>query len=284
MFRKRHAAVAAALAVTLVSAGCSASQERQLQQRGVAARRQGDYTFVPRYTEPRKNRDRPAEQLLRENGVLEELSEYGTSLLKLPKNIPVLGQSCGQVNLSWDADGQRIVMCYEMVTFLAQMFEAADKKLDKPQGVTPKPEQYEKQVIGALNGMFFHEMGHGVIDIYDLPSTGREEDAVDQLAAVILIADGDTGQDYLRDMAAAFALLGGVEEVSIPADARYSDEHSLSEQRFYNLLCYQYGAHPEKYSDLVPEPLPKERAEQCPEEYDKAASAWSRLLQPHLKG
>lgn len=38
--------------------------------------------------------------------------------------------------------------------------------------------------------MLFHELGHAFISLYDLPITGREEDAVDQFAA-ILLAMGD---------------------------------------------------------------------------------------------
>ena len=34
---------------------------------------------------------------------------------------------------------------------------------------------------GVTVSTFFHELGHALIDAWDLPITGREEDAADQL-------------------------------------------------------------------------------------------------------
>ncbi|MEV3993954.1 DUF4344 domain-containing metallopeptidase [Streptomyces sp. NPDC049837] len=235
---------------------------------------------MPTYTRGETKEDRSAEQMMRGAAVLEDLSAYATDLVKLPQDIPVAGKSCGVPNLAWTSEEKAIVACYEMTTMLRETFAAVDKN----EGRSPSPESGDQRVIGALSGMFFHEVGHAMIDLYNLPATGREEDAVDQLAAVILINDGNQGQKYLDYMADFFGLFAQVEEKAMKPAQRYSNEHSLSEQRYYNLLCYQYGAHPKKYASLVGDPLPKERAERCATEYEKAESAWLRLLGPHLKG
>jgi len=61
-------------------------------------------------------------------------------------------------------------------------------------------------------------------------------------------------------------------------------EHSLSEQRFYNILCLVYGSNPEKFNFLVEDgDLPEERAEICPSEYERKVNSWDTLLSPYWK-
>ena len=55
--------------------------------------------------------------------------------------------------------------------------------------------------------------------------------------------------------------------------------HGPDEQRFYNTVCFFYGASPENRSELAVElGLPEERMEYCPDEYLQAADAWDEVL------
>ena len=68
-------------------------------------------------------------------------------------------------------------------------------------------------------------------------------------------------------------------------DLSFWDEHSLDEQRFYNILCWIYGKDSEGYQYLVDdETLPTDRAERCPAEYDRMNRSWEALLAPYMKG
>ncbi|WP_344393280.1 DUF4344 domain-containing metallopeptidase [Streptomyces vastus] len=266
-----------------MSTSCASETNEVHPAQGEVAAQKDDHRFVPDYEKAEKRTDWSAEKLMRDAGFLEDLSAYATSLVKLPQDIPVGGISCGEPNLYWTSKEKAIIACYEEVTEMRELFRASDKADHRPSSSS----SVDGRVIGAMSGMFFHELGHGLIHLYDLPAVGKEEDDADQLAAVVLINDGKQGQEYLMDMAEAFRLLGIVEKLGggdKNQESEYADVHSLNEQRYYNLLCYQYGAHPEQYKSLVGKGgLPKERAEDCPDEWKQAESAWTRLLKPHLR-
>jgi len=110
-----------------------------------------------------------------------------------------------------------------------------------------------------------------------LPITGREEDAVDQLAAWAMIESG-AGDDAVLNSAFSYyksaERAGGQVSVDLMAD-----EHSLSLQRFFNLVCWVYGSDPQKHADLVANGvLPQARAARCPHEYAQLDRSWSTLL------
>ena len=61
-------------------------------------------------------------------------------------------------------------------------------------------------------------------------------------------------------------------------------EHSLDQQRYYDMLCLTYGSNTERNKHLVGEGrLPIDRAERCPAEYQRVDRAWGQLLVPYLK-
>ena len=119
-----------------------------------------------------------------------------------------------------------------------------------------------------------------LVDVLRLPAVGKEENAVDQLATIILIAHGEEGEEMAIDGAMAFVLDSSEEAIE---DLPFWDTHALDPQRFYNMMCWVYGSDPEGYAGMVTEgDLPEERAESCPEEYERAADAWAELLAPYL--
>ncbi len=171
------------------------------------------------------------------------------------------------------AAGPRIVICYELISEFVELFAST----------TEDPHELGAQVVGAVYFTLFHELGHALRDNLDLPLVGREEDAVDQLATLLLLQMGDRGVEAAIAGANAFAI-----EQHDNGDATLDDlwdEHSLSGQRMFDVLCLVYGSDPEGLRELVgPESVPEERAESCPADYQAILSAWSRLLQPHLIG
>jgi hypothetical protein len=63
-----------------------------------------------------------------------------------------------------------------------------------------------------------------------------------------------------------------------------ADEHSLDEQRYYNLVCWIYGSDPEYFADVATDwELPEGRAVRCPSEYARMSGSWNRLLGPHMR-
>ncbi|WP_083741243.1 DUF4344 domain-containing metallopeptidase [Mycobacterium sp. MS1601] len=214
-------------------------------------------------------------RILQDNEVLEGLAEGTNEMLKLPFDIPLIGGQCDTENAFWDPEDKQMVLCYEYADFAETLFtEAGD----------PEPVD---AALSEIIATFYHEMGHMVIDLYELPTTGREEDVADQLAAFMLLIPDDNGQpdpetvDILLDDARMFALMSEGGELD---ESAFADEHSLNETRMFNMLCWAYGAAPDMNAHLVDdELLPEERAGRCEDEYTKLNNAWLTLLTPYIK-
>jgi hypothetical protein len=207
-------------------------------------------------------------KIFQQNRVFEEVAEGLNKTIRLPVAVDINTVDCNTINAFYDPNTKRIIVCYELVSYFLGVFKPTAKS-DTELG---------NAVLGALIFSFFHESGHGLIHILDLAAVGREEDAVDQLATLILIASGDEGVAMAMSGAYWFQLQSKAGN-KLP----FWDEHAFDGQRFYNIMCLIYGSNPGKYGSFVSSgALPKDRAQRCPEEYAKINKAWERLLQPHL--
>ncbi len=187
--------------------------------------------------------------------------------LKLPYDIAVILKECGTTNAYYDSNKRELVFCYELLGYYIILFQNLGYD-----SVGTKTAQ-------VFTFVFMHELGHALIDAYDLPITGMEEDAVDQLASFILL-NHKLGLSSLEATSIWFAFEGVRESQS--GQLPFWDDHSLNQQRFFNILCWMYGSSPEKYSSLVDDDLlPKERAVKCPSEYEKMSKSWKTLLSPY---
>lgn len=216
-------------------------------------------------------------KLLQDNNVLEELAADINQSLKLPQDIPLHGAQCDQPNAFWSPSKKMVVICYEDADLSQRIFvKAGDKDPDT-------------SAIGSEDATFYHEAGHMAVTLYNLPITGKEEDAADQLAAYILLTPGDNGKvdsesvQAVKDFARTFAAYAEL-KAQMGTAVNMADEHSLDQQRVYNLQCWIYGSNPEANADIVTSGgLPEERAKRCPDEWQKLSHAWSTLLDEHWK-
>ena len=131
-------------------------------------------------------------------------------------------------------------------------------------------------VQGNVLGTLYHEIGHAMIDVLELPVLGQEEDAADTLAVVLThnLWEEDEARMVASATALSFYLSAGENE-----EPAYWDVHGPDEQRFFNTVCLFYGADPEARADFAEEnELPPERAEYCPEEFALADDSWAGLL------
>jgi hypothetical protein len=189
--------------------------------------------------------------------------------IETPAPIAVEVIECGEPNAYYDPARRAVSVCYDMIALISRSFD--DIKSD---------DEHMVATLGAAVFIFSHELGHALIDTLELSFTGREEDAVDQLATLLLVEAGPEGAQAARDGAALFARLAAGRGDQMPLWA----EHSLEEQRFFNVLCWIYGSDSKAHADLVSDgALPPERAERCAEEWTRLRGAWTRLLAPHQR-
>jgi hypothetical protein len=204
-------------------------------------------------------------------GTVDRVVGAVNDIVALPQDAAVLFSDCGRVDTYYDSGAPGIVVCHEMLGYFRDLF--------RKRGV--RDDALTKAVVGAALFGFLHELGHALVDLLQLPVTGKEEDAVDQLAAIILIESGSEGLNIALD--GAEALLLHSKGTSFEK-TQFWDQHSFEEQRYYALLCLVYGSNPKAYADLVQRRgLPADRAAACPAEYDRLRQAWQRLLEPYGK-
>lgn len=202
---------------------------------------------------------------------LQELANSLNEMLALPHDVYLNFDDCGEPNAFYSPATKEITMCYEFLSLFAETFSA----------VSDDEAEVEDHVANTMVFFFFHELGHCLIDVWDLPATGREEDAVDQLAMVILLDGTPEGESMVASASLFFILSSGNQE---DQELAFWDEHSLDQQRFYDTVCLAYGSNPSKNKDLIGENgLPEERAGRCPSEFQRANRAWQKLLEPYLQ-
>jgi hypothetical protein len=112
---------------------------------------------------------------LKSSHAAEQLAAIVSQTVRLKRNLAVGITSCGRVNAFYERRSSRITMCLEMIELLARQ-TAAEPSL------AANANSRKATFAGALFGIFFHELGHAIIDISDIPITGREEDVADQFS------------------------------------------------------------------------------------------------------
>lgn len=210
---------------------------------------------------------------LREAQALEWLATQIDQRFKLPGPLLLSAQECGMANALYAPQEKTIVICLELLPALGQSL-LRDRKLRRDQ------ESADAMMVGALEFVALHEVGHAVIDLYSLPVLGREEDAADQIAAYLLLTDSDT---ETRTYGVAGALWFFRTVRSRFTLHNLSNEHGLSQQREVNLACWAYGSNDDEFEWTLDEGrVSADRANRCATEYQKLKSAVQRLLGKNL--
>ncbi|MEO8379374.1 MAG: DUF4344 domain-containing metallopeptidase [Acidobacteriota bacterium] len=215
------------------------------------------------------------QKAFQEERLFEDVVDSLNATLVLPRNVEIRLLECKEANAFYDPESKAILICYEGFEHLMEIF-APEQQTEAAN------DEAAQKAVAALVFTFYHELGHALIDVYDLPVTGREEDAVDQLATVMLLETWDEEDSQLSILSSAEAFELDAGENSDEADL--SDEHSLDQQRYYNLVCWIYGSDPDYFSDVAKDwELPANRAAQCSGEYARMSASWNTLLGPHMR-
>lgn len=212
----------------------------------------GKYRFVLSF-EPGEGREEALIRTRLERGgelarILDELSAQ----IALPQDVPVRFTHCGQPNAFWSPTEKDVTMCYELMALYNQGYTDVQ---DQFKSVFSWADQIEV-LMGTTIFVLLHEIGHGMVDLFDLPVTGREEDSVDQFATFVLVNSDEEG-DPVEARPSRYALLAGyffeqLKPVGTEVTRKYwADTHSFGAQRNIDLFCLVLGSAPEKYGELI---------------------------------
>lgn len=231
------------------------------------------------YAPPQTSEYQKLRDMLMEHRALEMLQEI-FSPLRLPVDLLIKTKECGMSNAWYQTVDSvpTVTVCYE---FLQEIMQGA------PTETTDEGISRVDAIMGQFLFWTTHEMGHAVFDIFQIPVFGREEDAADQVAGYVLL---QFGHDQARRLVKGAAYAGHklVEMIQKNPDVtkpltKFSSNHGLPEQRFFNLLCMAYGADPVTFAGVVDKGyLPQTRAKHCEDEFQNFKRAWVGEIRPHI--
>jgi len=233
----------------------------------------GDFLLV--YEETKNYQD--FENWVKEWGYFEQQVEWLNDVFKLPYDIPIFVAECDEITAYYYYEDyppySEIAICYELIEEIGY-YKSQDYYDD---------ESITNATINVVDFILYHEIGHALIHLYDLPITGAEEDVADQFAAYVLLTSGVEGEDvsmYVID--AAEYWLDVHEDYGISPE-HYAGIHSLDIQRFYDLGCYVYGSGSEYNQDIIDAGwVPENRIDYCVGEFEQILHSWDRLLDGFL--
>ncbi len=136
-------------------------------------------------------------------------------------------------------------------------------------------------LAGAQNSMvfaFLHEAAHALIEQFDLPTTGSEEDAADEYAAITM-ASQDTAR-FPGIEAAYYFLFRGVFEGQPGA----WDSHGEDKRRSAHIACLIDGASPGQCKADLAKLGISDQEPNCTRLFARQQRVWNWLLAPHLVG
>lgn len=177
---------------------------------------------------------------------------------------------------------RRVALLAALAVMLAAGWTAAaDAKGKKNSGALS--DDLATFVLGNTIFTLFHEFGHALIDKLEIPVLGREEDAVDALAVLLMLPEEDDPVAEEMILLAADGHLMAYDQEEDDEQA-FWDEHSLDLQRYAAINCLVFGSDPEGWAELADlVEMPAEQRERCPGIFDQTQISWDRLLDEHYR-
>jgi len=217
---------------------------------------------------------KPAAELICEGRLLRTFAGFANEMIAFTKPLPMVAVECGQSSVFYDRSKRAIFVCYEL----------AREVLDRiAREAIPVGNTRSQAAAGALYFAFAHELGHAAINLHSLPVRGREEEAADQIAALLLTQMAAKNQEGARYWTQ------GAHWYFINRPVVLAPGHSVGEQppgpqRQFDVACWIYGSNPGRYASLAQyAKLPEDRARGCPEEFQQMANTARQILSSHLK-
>lgn len=200
-------------------------------------------------------------------------------MFALPRRLRYVTAECGEFGAFYRPGETEVVLCYETLRTLYERGQAQQR------GNGLGEDHPLRYVRANVRFIVLHETGHALVHLLDLPVTGRQEDAVDQLAAILMLRFAgldETPAEVIDDLRMAANWMLSRSTGAYDLDA-YAGEHALGEQRYFNLQCLIYGTDPAGFAGMVDAgDLTAARAAGCARETRLVTRAWLRLLLPHL--
>jgi hypothetical protein len=250
--------------------GSSSSDKPKTTTTTVAEKR---HVISVRYDPPQTKTEQVAQELLKLGGTDGVAAGFSKNFA-FPVDVTIHAHSREEGSPNYDPSTKTVNLYYSFVDQAGAIIRRGQPKI--------KDAEFGRQIAAVDAFILVHELGHMFVDVFEIPITGREEDAVDGMATTFFTDAVPNGLQYAFDAARFFKELQEVQ--GSPNVSQFQDEHSLSVQRAYDIVCSIAGATPESLQRVAElEILSPARLQRCPAEYRQKSRAWSTLLKPHLR-
>jgi hypothetical protein len=138
------------------------------------------------------------------------------------------------------------------------------------------------------NALFtlYHEIGHMLVDLYEIPVLAKEEDGVDNLATLMALDDhkNDADDPIILDAAYGWVAWMRRDNISAMNTTDFFDEHSINAQRAFQMICVLVGSDKAEFGEIATRfGLTDERQDRCALEYTQTKRSWDAVMAPHRK-
>jgi hypothetical protein len=230
------------------------------------------HVITVRYEQPQTRAEAQAAEILKLGGTDGVASGFSKNFA-FPVDVAILVHR-GEGSPHYDPSTKSVNLYYSFVDQTAGIIRKSQP------GISDN--EFGKQLAAVDGFILIHELAHMFIDVFQIPITGREEDAADGLATVFFTDSVSNGLDYAFDAARFFRALQDVQ--GAPDVQQFQDEHGLSIQRAFDIVCSIAGHDPQAMREIARRDiLSPARLQRCPAEYQQKSRAWKTLLQPHLR-
>jgi hypothetical protein len=230
------------------------------------------YGIKVTYAEPQSQTEQLAQKFLQVGGT-DGVAKGFSDTFAFPRDVRIDVHS-GNGSPHYDPSTKTVSLYYGFVDQTAAILRAGQPKLSE--------DELGKQLAAVDGFILVHELGHLFVDVFEIPITGREEDAVDGMATVFFTDAVPNGLEYAFDAARFFKFMQ--DHQGAPSVRQFQDEHSLSIQRAFDIVCSVAGASDESLQQVAQlDILPPERLQRCPAEYRQKSRAWTTLLKAHVR-
>ena len=219
--------------------------------------------FVAEYPEVQSAEAARVRQWMMEQRQLESFSLAMNQWLRMPRRIAVRMAECPTSDVRWVPEQRAVEICYRMGTRVSNLLAA---------------DTLREAFAPAMFFLQLHGVAHAVIDELDLQVGGREEQAVDELVALLLMRFYDPSG----------AVLKGITTLQ-RADPNwdqwdFAGGHGLTTARIQNVACLVYGINTRAFEQIRRDGLfPASRASQCTTAGQRLLSVWGTRLGNRLK-
>ena len=173
-----------------------------------------------------------------------------------------------------------LILSFTKSTFANEEYELTQNDID---------EIYEFATNASM-GIIFHEIGHLIVDEFNVPIFNNEEDVADSFMAWSLIQIPDeyaSYEDYeyyaeephkvikgISDYYYYLTLLGKDTSQIYGNESEYAI-HSTDNKRFFNIACFMKGSNPEVFDTYITKRgLDYILEDQCDYNYAQMSDAW----------